>query len=87
MRSRHRESAPQVICFDVGYTLIDETRSWLAWAARLEGAVTKFAELFCLATALVLVGRPTAPATGAGQPIRGEAHAHATHQTKSPRPN
>jgi FMN phosphatase YigB (HAD superfamily) len=36
MRPRHRESAPQVVCFDVGYTLIDETRSWLAWAARLE---------------------------------------------------
>jgi len=53
----------------------------------LEGAVTKFAELFCLATALVLVGRPTVPVTGAGQRIRGEAHAHATHQTESPRPN
>jgi len=36
MRPNHRESAPQVVCFDVGYTLIDETRSWLAWAARLE---------------------------------------------------
>ena len=36
MRPNHRESAPQVVCFDVGYTLIDETRSRLAWAARLE---------------------------------------------------
>jgi FMN phosphatase YigB (HAD superfamily) len=25
----------EVVCFDVGYTLIDETRSWLAWADRL----------------------------------------------------
>jgi HAD superfamily hydrolase (TIGR01549 family) len=25
----------EVVCFDVGYTLIDETRSWLVWARRL----------------------------------------------------
>lgn len=25
----------EVVCFDVGYTLIDESRSWLAWASRL----------------------------------------------------
>jgi FMN phosphatase YigB (HAD superfamily) len=36
MKRKHLESAVQMICFDVGYTLIDETRSWLAWAARLE---------------------------------------------------
>src|SRR4029077_10354543 len=45
----------------------------------LEGAVTKFAEMFCLATALVLVGRPTIPMTGAGRRSRGEAHSYATN--------
>lgn len=29
-------SGPDFVCFDVGYTLIDETRSWMAWAARLQ---------------------------------------------------
>lgn len=45
MSSFHAESARVairpaedqfVVCFDVGYTLIDETRSWLAWASWLQ---------------------------------------------------
>jgi len=51
----------------------------------LEGAVTKLAELFCLAAALVLVGRPANPITGAGRRIREGVHAHATNQAESPR--
>jgi hypothetical protein len=44
----------------------------------LEGAVSKLAELFSLATALVVVGRPTIPMAGAGRRISGKAHAHPT---------
>jgi FMN phosphatase YigB (HAD superfamily) len=38
---RPRESMPELICFDVGYTLIDETRSWREWAKQLQLAPHK----------------------------------------------
>lgn len=31
-----RVHGPFVVCFDVGYTLMDETRSWIAWASWLQ---------------------------------------------------
>jgi FMN phosphatase YigB (HAD superfamily) len=52
---RRRRSSLKVICFDVGYTLIDETRSWLAWAARLDVAPDR---LFAVLRETIELGDP-----------------------------
>lgn len=52
---KRRQSPPEVICFDVGYTLIDETRSWLAWASRLDVAPDR---LFAVLRETIELGDP-----------------------------
>jgi len=55
MEPPHSGRGPELICFDVGYTLIDETRSWLAWAARLEVVPDR---LFATLRATIETGDP-----------------------------